>query len=91
MKKSFFPGDFESANSPEITKNNSQGIIFAIISCQRVKITCRSLINAGLANSCSRTIQCGDSQIFGPAALNILRRGIGVGGVPGVGVREETQ
>ena len=37
QKKSFFPGDFESANSLKIKKNNSQGIIFAIVSCQRVK------------------------------------------------------
>ena len=39
-KNSFFPGDFESGNSPEIycEKNNSQGIIFRNnFSCQRVR------------------------------------------------------
>ena len=37
LKKSLFPVDFEGAKPPEIiTKNNSQGIIFVIISCQRV-------------------------------------------------------
>ena len=35
-KKSFFPGDFEGANSLKNSKNDSRGIIFVIISCQRV-------------------------------------------------------
>ena len=34
---SFFPGDFESAKMPQISrKNNSQGSMFVMISCQRV-------------------------------------------------------
>ena len=33
LKKSLFPGDFEAS---ELTKDNSQGFIFVIISCQRV-------------------------------------------------------
>ena len=38
LKRSFFPGDFEGANSLTITKNKHEfsGIIFAIILCQRV-------------------------------------------------------
>ena len=36
LKKSFFPGNFEGANPLKNTKNNSQGIIFVIVSCQRV-------------------------------------------------------
>ena len=37
LKMSLFPGHFESTKSLEIiTRNNSQGIIFVIISCQRV-------------------------------------------------------
>ena len=35
-RKSFFPGDSEGGNSLPITKNNSRGILFAIISCQMV-------------------------------------------------------
>ena len=36
LKMSFFPGHSESTNPSEITKNNSQGILFVTISCQRV-------------------------------------------------------
>ena len=36
LKKSFFPGDFEGANPLKNYENNSQGIIFVIISCQGV-------------------------------------------------------
>ena len=35
-KKSFLPGDFEGANSLKNSENNSRGIIFVIILCQRV-------------------------------------------------------
>ena len=38
LKMPFFPGHFDSRvqNDSQITKNNSQGIFFVIISCQRV-------------------------------------------------------
>ena len=37
LKKSLFPGNLESAKSlKNYEKNNSQGIVFVIISCQRV-------------------------------------------------------
>ena len=38
-KKSVFPRDFEGAKYPEIPQNNSQGIIFALSSGQRVIIS----------------------------------------------------
>ena len=37
LKKSLFPGDFENKKSLTNYEKNSQGIIFVIISCQRVK------------------------------------------------------
>ena len=36
LKKSLFPGDFESPTASKIAKSNSHGSIFVIISCQRV-------------------------------------------------------
>ena len=36
LKISFLPGHPDSTKCPKITKNNSQGIVFVIISCQRV-------------------------------------------------------
>ena len=37
LRKSFLPGDFEVTNPLKLPKNNSQGIIFVIISCQRAR------------------------------------------------------
>ena len=47
MKKSFSPGDFEDARCIKNCKNNSQRIIFVIISCQRVFCT---NLSKGLGN-----------------------------------------
>ena len=38
VKKPLFPGDFECRIPQKLRKRHSQGIIFAIISCQRVCI-----------------------------------------------------
>ena len=40
LKKSLFPQeDFESAQRLKTTKNDYQGIIFVVISCQKVKVS----------------------------------------------------
>ena len=42
LKKSFFPGNLESATSLKNYKKNSRGVIFVIISCQRVFFFCQT-------------------------------------------------
>ena len=59
MKNSFLPGDFEGATPSRITKNNSQGTIFVIISCQRVSRFQTKVRKSACAPLCCKNLCCG--------------------------------
>ena len=53
LKKSLFPGNCESVKGLKNYKKNSQGIIFVIISCQRVSFTSVFIVRSGaVTGSC---------------------------------------